>query len=143
MTTPTKLAELPIEVQEQLTADRLALSKQNHNNAYEINIYSTDGYRRFFARRVAICWNDDKGHSMPFGGGSVWKICFSKVGFKSCRNPLGQMDYCIVDGARIGRILDDNGAVVYSIPSEVATKKEALDVLRTINDLLKGRNFEF
>lgn len=122
-----KFKELPIEWQEQLTHDRKRLAGRNINTNYAIVCYNATGTRYFRARRVQRAWNDDKGNSMPFGGGSYWTVAYGAVQFKACRNCMGEREYELCDGERYTS--SANGTV---IPARVATKKEVLEILKAI-----------
>ena len=122
-----KFDELPKLVQESLTADRAKLSKRNFHSAYEVLAYNPEGTRYFRARRVCHSWQDDKGHSMPFGNGTHWTIAYGAVQFRAYRNPFNITDYELCDGKRYNRSM--NGT---EIPAQVATKKEVMDIVSKI-----------
>lgn len=122
-----KFSELSIEWQEQLTKDRKELAGRNINTSYEVVRYNAAGTRYFRARRVQKSWNDDKGNSMPFGGGSYWTVAYGAVQFRAYRNCMGEREYELCDGNKYSK--SANGTV---IPSRVATKKEVLEILKAI-----------
>ena len=119
--------ELPAEWQEQLAADRLALARNNRDTPYEVVRYNPEGTRYFRARRCCRSWMDDKGHYMPFGGGTYWSVAYGAVQFRATRNPLGQKEYELCDGKRYAK--SANGT---TIPETVETKKEVLRILADI-----------
>ena len=121
-----KFDELPPFVQEILTADRAKLSERNFHSAYEVLAYNPEGTRYFHARRVCHAWGDDKGHSMPFGGGSHWTIVYGAVQFRYVKCVMGTY-YELCDGKRFGRSANRT-----EIPSVVKTKKEVMDILTKI-----------
>lgn len=122
-----KISELPAEVQERLAKERRALAKKKVDTPYEIELYNADGTRYFRARRVQHAWGDDKGNSMPFGGGSHWTVTYGAVQARSYRSPMGTMEYELSLGKTFGR--SANGTV---IPKAVATKREVLDIAKAI-----------
>lgn len=122
-----KFSELPIDVQERLNENRKALVKQNTNTAYHICLYNTDGTRYFSAQRVCKPWNDDKGHYMPFGGGTSWVIRYGCVQFKPVRNPMGQIDYELCNGKVYGK--SANGTI---IPNSLPNKKDVINLINAI-----------
>lgn len=122
-----KLSDLSQSWQDQLKASQLLLCQKNRNTPYEVTRYDKNGTRYFYARRCCKSWNDDKGHSMPFGGGTYWTIAYGRVAFRGYINPCGETEYELCDGPRFNKSM--NGTV---IPSEVATKKEVLALLAKI-----------
>lgn len=119
--------ELPKKVQEQLTKERHELAGSMQNDAYSVHIYDSLGSRYFYAKRRCRSWNDDKGNSMPFGGGTYWIVKYGAVQFRKYRNPVGEIDYELCDGKSYGK--SSNGTF---IPKQVSTKKEVLDIVRRI-----------
>jgi hypothetical protein len=126
-----KFNELPMEFQERLNEERKELRGLKCNTPYRIHIYNEDGTRYFYARRVCEAWSDDKGHSMPFGGGTHWNICYGAVQFYRTKNPLGMLDYKWCDGKRFTSKTFEDGSRV-EIPSTVSTKKEVLSIIRSL-----------
>lgn len=122
-----KFSELSIDVQERLNENRKALVKQNTNTAYRICLYNADGTRYFSARRVCQSWQDNKGHYMPFGGGTSWVIYYGCVQIKSMRNPMGQIDYELCNGKTYGK--SANGTI---IPTSLPSKKDVIDLINAI-----------
>lgn len=122
-----KISELPAEVQERLAKERRALAKKKVDTPYEIELYNADGTRYFRARRVHHAWGDDKGNSMPFGGGSHWTVTYGAVQARSYLSPVGTVEYELNLGKTFCR--SANGTV---IPKAVATKKEVLDIAKAI-----------
>lgn len=122
-----KISELPAEVQEQLARERQALARKKVDTPYEIELYNADGTRYFRARRVQHAWGDDKGNSMPFGGGSHWGVAYGPVRVRRYRSPVGTDEYELYNAAPFAKSV--NGTVV---PPSVTTKKEALDIAKTI-----------
>lgn len=119
--------ELPIETQEHLNKEREDLKGKSVNTPYMIHLYSKDGSRYFYARRVCEAWSNTKGNYMPFGGGSHWRMSYGRVQFERFRNPVGETDYRLCDGKTYGK--SANGTV---IPRELGTKKEVLAVIKSI-----------
>lgn len=122
-----KVSELPSEIQTRLSEERLLLAGKTINTPYEIRLYNAEGTRYFAAVRRQMAWADDKGHSMPFGGGSEWKLYYGAVQAIAYRTPVGTTDYELRDGKRYDR--SANGTI---IPSAVATKKEAVAIAKSI-----------
>ena len=73
--------DLPSETKQRLLREQTQLHKKNVNTPYRVHIYNFLGTRYFYARRVCESWADDKGNSMPFGGGTHWVIAYGAVGF--------------------------------------------------------------
>lgn len=122
-----KISELPTEIQAQLAKDRQALAKKKVDTPYEVELYNTEGTRYFRARRVQHAWNDDKGNSMRFGGGSHWNVAYGAVQASGYLSPVGTIEYELGLGKTFRR--SANGTV---IPKAVATKKEVLDIAKAI-----------
>lgn len=122
-----KLTELPQEVQGQLAFERTTLKHKCINTAYRVELYNEEGTRFFTARRCCCCWNDDKGHSMPFGGGSYWLIAYGCVQFRAYKSCVGTREYELCNGKCYGK--SANGT---EIPSRLATKKEVLALVKQI-----------
>ena len=110
-----------------MNKERAELAGRNVDTPYLIKRYSADGTRYFCAQRVCRSWSDDKGNSMPFGGGSYWVVSYGKVMFRSCKDPFGGVYYELCDGKRFG--VSNNGT---EIPARVGTKQEVLKVLEKI-----------
>ena len=121
------LSELPIEVQNQLAKERLALANTVVNNQYTVKFYNSDGTRYFYARRSQEPWWDNKGNYMPFGGGSHWNIVYGAVQFRCYKSCMGTREYELCDGKRYTK--SANGTVV---PGCVATKKEVIAIAKQI-----------
>ena len=122
-----KFSELPVETQKILNEEREEIRGKTINTDHLIHLYNKDDKRYTYARRHCRSWDDDKGHSMPFGGGSYWTLSYGKVQFERYRNPLGQRDYRLCDGVTFRK--SANGTV---IPSTVATKKEVINIINQI-----------
>ena len=122
-----KFNELPQEVQERLTKERLQLHAKGLNTAYRVEAYNEQGTRFFMAYRCSRSWNDDKGHYMPFGGGTYWRVSFGKMAFEKRRDPLGGYTYELAKGITFAR--SANGT---DIPQMLETKKEVLEVMKKI-----------
>lgn len=89
-----KLDDLDIKIKNKLLEQRKELcSKWKQNSAYDICFTNTDGTRYFKAKRVVLSWNDDKGHYMPFGGGTYWQIRYGKIKWATGKNPIGGTVY--------------------------------------------------
>lgn len=119
-------SELPIETQTRLNSERLELCKKQENTSYCILLYNEAGTRYLLATRHQHSWNDDKGHYMPFGGGSEWSVKYGQVGFARVRQAIG-FDYDLVRGKCF--IKSRNGV---EIPKSVKTKKEVLSIAKQI-----------
>lgn len=122
-----KLSELPAEVQQQLAQQRAELSGKCINTAYRVELYNADGTRYFEAARCCKSWNDDKGHYMPFGGGTYWTIRYGAVQWAVRKDPLGGKAYELCNGKQYGK--SANGT---EIPKSLNTKKEVLALVKSI-----------
>lgn len=128
-----KLDDLDIKIKNELLEQRKELcSKWKQNSAYDICFTNTDGTRYFKAKRVVLSWNDDKGHYMPFGGGTYWQIRYGKIKWATGKNPIGGTVYVWVQ-SRETFLKSANGTV---IPNEVKTKKEVLEIAKQIGTLV-------
>ena len=121
-----RFSELPQQVQAKLTNEMSRMHLKQVNTAYEVCVYNKTGTRYFHARRVQSSWQGN-GAYMPFGGGSVWTINYGEMGFRSCRNPFGEIDAELRMGKTFGKAR--NGTV---IPSSVGTKREVLALIAQI-----------
>lgn len=127
------LDDLDIEIKNELLEQRKELcSKWKQNSAYYICFTNTDGTRYFKARRVILSWNDDKGHYMPFGGGSYWQIRYGKIKWATGKDPIGGTVYSWVQS----RETFSKSANSTIIPTEVKTKKEVLEIAKQIGTLV-------
>lgn len=122
-----KINDLPAEVQQKLAKQRAELSNKCINTAYKVELYNADGTRYFTAYRCCKSWNDDKGHYMPFGGGSVWFIHYGAVQCGVRKDPLGGKEYELYNGKQFGKSV--NGT---EIPKSLNTKKEVLELVNRI-----------
>lgn len=122
-----KFSELPEQVQETLAKEKGLLHLKKINTPYEVLVYNEAGTRFFNARRVQSAWQDNNGNYMPYGGGSKWTIKYGEMGFRTCRNPFGEIDAELRMGKTFGK--SKNGTV---IPNSVATKKEVLALIDQI-----------
>ena len=128
-----KLDDLGSKIKNELLEQRKELcSKWKQNSAYDICFTNTDGTRYFKAMRVVLSWNDDKGHYMPFGGGTYWKIRYGKIKWATVKNPVGGKDYVWVQ-SRETFSKSANGTV---IPIKLKTKKEVLEIAKQIGTLV-------
>ena len=128
-----KLDDLDIKIKNELLEQRKELcSKWKQNSAYDICFTNTDGTRYFKAKRVVLSWNDDKGHYMPFGGGTYWQIRYGKIKWATEKNPIGGTVYVWVQS----RETFSNSANGTVIPNEVKTKKEVLEIAKQIGTLV-------
>ena len=109
-----KFEELPAEVQQQLAQQRAEL-------------YNADGTRYIEAVRCCKSWNDDKGHAMPFGGGTYWTIRYGAVQWQTRKDPLGGKAYELCNGKQYGK--SRNGV---EIPNRLNTKKEVIALIKSI-----------
>ena len=122
-----KFSELSQQVQDSLTSEMSLLHLKQVNTAYEVLVYNKTGTRFFNAKRVQSSWHDNNGNYMPYGGGSKWTIKYGEMGFRTCRNPFGEIDAELRMGNTFGK--SKNGTV---IPNSVATKKEVLALIAQI-----------
>lgn len=123
------LKDLPQNIQNELIEARGQLHiTMTKNDPYNITLVNTEGTRYFCAHRHCESWSDDKGNSMPFGGGSHWIIAYGDVRWDRRRNPVGEYDYFwVLSNKRYKRSM--NGT---EIPGRVATKKEAIAIAQAI-----------
>ena len=121
-----RFSELPKHVQDTLAEAKCRLHLKKVNTAYEVLVYNEAGTRFFNAKRVQGSWQGN-GAYMPFGGGSKWTIRYGEMGFRSCRNPFGEIDAEMCMGRIFGK--SSNGTL---IPKSVATKKEVLALIAQI-----------
>ena len=122
-----KFSELPQDVQERLTSERLQLHTKRVNNSYNVLVYNESGTRFFEAKRFCRSWSDTRGHSMPFGSGTYWKVRFGKMAFEKRKDPFGGFTYELTKG--ITFLKSANGT---EIPQILETKEEVLDVMSRI-----------
>lgn len=122
-----KLSELPTEIQQQLAHEKLLLPSRKRNTGYEVLLYNAEGTRYFYAKRYCAPWWDDKGHYMPFGGGTYWEIAYGAVQFRKYKSCCGTTEYELCDGKRYGK--SANGT---EIPRRLGSKKEVLELIRKI-----------
>lgn len=118
--------ELPQDVQDRLNNERKELCKKNLNTPYEVRLYDKEGTRYFAARRVCKVWADDKGHYMPFGGGTYWTVRYGAVQFRNERQAIGRR-YELCDGKTYMK--SKNGTEIFP---EVDTKKEVMRIAKLI-----------
>jgi len=123
------ISELPEKDRLQLETERKSLHLQNRSDSYNIIAYNKAGTRYFKARRIPHPWYDDRGRSMPFGGGTHWTVAYGAVQFRAVRNPLGGTDYELCDGKRYAA--SPNGTAV---PNTVETKKAVMKILKAIGE---------
>lgn len=119
------LQELPIDVQEQLRKDRLALKKKNVNGAYQIILYSNDGTRYFIARRHQPTHGEWGGKPI-FDGHSYWEIKYGRVEIKAKRM-WGDTFYELCNGVRFKK--SKNGV---EIPEYLDKKGEVLELIKKL-----------
>ena len=119
------ISELPIEMQQQLAADRLAL--KTINNPYLVKVYNQQGTRFLEARRITKSWYGN-GVYMPFGGGSYWTIRYGVVAWKKVKDLMGKgFSVELADGKLYGAAA--NGT---KIPRDVHTKADVLKLIKAI-----------
>ena len=123
-----KFEELPAEVQQQLAQQRAELAGKRINTAYRVELYNADGTRYIEAVRCCKSWNDDKGHAMPFGGGTYWTIRYGAVQWQTRKDPLGGKAYELCNGKQYGK--SRNGV---EIPNRLNTKKEVIALIKSID----------
>lgn len=121
--------ELLTDVQNKLIQDRKELKNKNVNNAYHIELYNEEGTRYFVATRKCQAYSDNRGNYMPFGGGSVWKITYGCVQFKSTVD-FGIKTYELCSGKTYGK---RNGV---EIPRTLNTKKEVMELVKKLEIFL-------
>lgn len=126
-----KFNELPMEFQERLNEKRKELKGIKRNTPYQVLVYNEAGTRYFYAYRVCEAWSDNKGHSMPFGGGSHWNVRYGAVQFHRTKDPFGGLDYEWCDGKMYSSKTFEDGVKV-EIPSTVSTKKEVLSIIKSL-----------
>lgn len=117
--------ELPIDVQEKLKKDRLALKDKNVNGAYRIRLWSNDGTRYFFADRKQPVWGEIGGKPI-FDGRSYWKIRYGMVEIKAKRM-WGDIFYELCNGQ--GFYKSKNGV---EIPKYLDKKREVLELIKKL-----------
>lgn len=122
-----KFSELPVNVQQQLRHEQEVLADIRINEPYEVLFHNPQGTRYFRARRCVKAWADDKGNSMPFGGGSEWHISYGRMAFRRYRSCMGTPEYELVEGPSYRK--SANGT---EIPEVLATKVEVLELARKI-----------
>lgn len=122
-----KFSELSKEIQEKLIKEKKNIRSKNINSSYEVLVYNEAGSRFFNARRVQDSFQDNRGNYMPFGGGSKWNIQYGEIGFRTYRNPCGEMDAELCMGRLFGKA--KNGT---QIPKSVGSKKEVLALIDQI-----------
>lgn len=122
-----KFSELAKDIQDRLIQERKNLHSKNINTSYEVLVYNEAGTRFFNARRVQGSYQDNRGNYMPFGGGSKWNLRYGEVGWRSFRNPVGELDAELCTGRLFGK--SSNGT---QIPKSVSSKKEVLDLINQI-----------
>lgn len=131
--TTMMLDDLDIDIKNSLLESRKNLcSEWKENTAYRVCFTNPEGTRYFMAVRCCISWADDKGNSMPFGGGTYWKITYGKILWKTGRDVMGQKTYYWVKSNKtFGK--SSNGTI---IPTKVGTKKEVLEIAKNIGNLV-------
>lgn len=117
--------ELPIEVQEQLRKDRLALKEKNFNGAYRIILYSNDGSRYFIAKRKQPTHGEWGGKPI-FDGHSYWEIKYGRVEIKAKRM-WGDIFYELCNGVRFKK--SKNGV---EIPEYLDKKKDVIELIKKL-----------
>ena len=122
-----KFEELPAEVQQQLAQQRAELAGKRINTAYRVELYNADGTRYIEAARCCKSWNDDKGHAMPFGGGTYWTIRYGAVQWQTRKDPLGGKAYELCNGKQYGK--SRNGVEIHN---RLNTKKEVIALIKSI-----------
>lgn len=117
--------ELPMEVQEQLRKDMLALKNKNTNGAYHIRLWSNDGTRYFFADRKQPTRGEWKGKPI-WDGRSYWHIRYGRVDFISKRM-WGEVWYELCNGVRFKK--SRNGV---EIPEYLDKKKDVIELIKKL-----------
>lgn len=123
------LSDLPNDVQEQLTSERLRLHVEwKRNDAYHILFTNIDGTRYFEANRISesSCF---RGYYMPFGGGSYWEIKYGKIKWSSTYDNLSCSTKYYWKCTRQVFRKSTNGTV---IPQILRKKKDVLEVAKSI-----------
>ena len=126
-----KFTELPIEFQEKLNKERENYKGLKRNTGYEVLVYNESGTRYFYAVRCQMAWSDNRGNSMPFGGGSYWKVVYGAVQFRATRTPLGDRDYEWCQGKTFSSRTREDGTVV-EINHHIGTKKEVMELIKAL-----------
>lgn len=127
------LSQLPESVQNDLRNRRLNLHKEwKKNDPYHILFTNKQGTRYFKADRVTESWNDDKGHYMPYGGGSHWRISYGIIQWDWAHdNTLMEEKYFwVCSKKRFG--VSSNKTI---IPSALKTKAEVIALAKAIGTL--------
>lgn len=122
-----KFSELPTDIQLILKSEQATLSERNTDTPYRIVLYNKEGTRYFVAVRRVKCWADNKGHCMPFGGGSEWAIRYGKMAFRRYVTPAGTTEYELTEGVKFRK--SANGT---DIPARVKSKAEVLEIAQKI-----------
>ena len=118
-----KFSELKQEYQQDLNRQIDKLVGSTKNTPYMIDVYTRT--RHFYARRVCKCWSDDRGSSMPFGGGSYWMVVYCSLAFSRMIDPCGGVYYEIVNGQQFSRKGD-------LIIENKESKKEVLELAKKL-----------
>ena len=131
-----KLNELPQAIQDMLNADRDEWKGTITQDGYHVMAYNKTGTRFFMANRHCVGWQDNEtGNSMPFGGGSYWKVAYGVMNWQHTkhRNPLGEVEdrYEWVRGKTFGSVAKEDGTSVV-IPNELCTKKEVMTLMKEL-----------
>lgn len=132
-----KLNELPQNIQNELNADRDNWKGTIQQNGYKVIAFNKKGTRFFIATRHCIGWQDtNTGNSMPFGGGTYWKVRYGIMNWKkiTSRNPIGEVEvkYIWVRGKTYSSITKTDGSIL-EIPAELSTKKEVMKILKQLD----------
>lgn len=128
-TNATKLSDLQVDIQKHLHDERLDLHETwKKNDAYYVCFTNEEGTRYFQAVRVSLA-----GQYSKFGGGSYWKVRYGKILWDCKPAPMGELkEYFWTMSNKIFN-KSSNGTV---IPTRVDTKKEVLEIAKSIGTLM-------
>lgn len=128
-TKTTKLSELQEDIQKGLRDERLNLHETwKRNDAYYVCFTNEEGTRYFQAVRVSL-----PSQYYRFGGGSYWEVRYGKILWDCKPAPMGNLKEYF--WSMSGKIFhkSSNGTI---IPTTVDTKKEVLEIAKSIGTLM-------
>ena len=102
--------------------------QNSKNDAYYVCFTNEEGTRYFQAIRVSL-----SGQYSRFGGGSYWKVRYGKILWDCKPAPMGDLkEYFWTMSNKIFN-KSSNGTI---IPTRVDTKKEVLEIAKSIGTLM-------
>lgn len=127
------IKDLAIEIKNELLKQRQELHVLwRKNNAYHVCFTNKEGTRYFTAERICMSWSDNKGHYMPFGGGTYWQIKYGRIKCAAGKDIMGEPTYQWIKSKEIfSKSL--NGT---DIPKEVKTKNDVIKIAKQIGTLV-------